>query len=160
MHPNPYGKYIEGRDPLRSLDETAARIASMVRAWPRSKDDESYAAGKWTARQILEHLVHLEVVFTTRIRFALAQDDYRIQPFEQDDWMREEPAPPALTSLDAYLGLRSMNVALLTSLTPTQRLREASHPEWGVVTVEWLAAWCAGHELNHLPQFEAIAGRA
>src|SRR5687767_14453653 len=63
MHPNPYGKYIEGRDPLRSLDETAARIASMVRAWPRSKDDESYAPGKWTARQILEHLVHLEMVF-------------------------------------------------------------------------------------------------
>ena len=158
MHPNPYGKYIEGRDVLASLEETPRRIASLVRAWPRERDEWSHAPGKWTARQVLTHLFHLEAVLATRIRFALAEDGYRIQPFEQDDWMREETPPPALVALEAYVALRAMNVALLRSLSPAQRARTATHPEWGTVDVNWLAAWGAGHERNHLPQIEAVAG--
>jgi hypothetical protein len=157
MHPNPYGQYVEGRDVLASLEEVAQRIAVLVRGWARERDGRSHAPGKWTARQVLAHLAHLEIVFANRLRFALAEDGYRIQSFEQDDWMRAETAPPALVSLDAYVALRAMNVALLRSLTPEQRARTASHPEWGVVDVAWLAAWCAGHERNHLPQLEAVA---
>jgi hypothetical protein len=157
MHPNPYGQFVEGLDPLRCLEETPRRIASLVRAWPRERDEHSHAPGKWTARQVLAHLAQLEMVFSTRLRFALAEDGYRIQPFEQDDWMREETPPPALVSLDAYVAMRGMNLALLTSLTSEQRGRTATHPEWGVVHVDWLAAWCAGHERNHLPQIEAVA---
>lgn len=159
MHPNPYGKYVEGVDVMTSLVETPRRIASLVRGWPRQRDEQSHAPGKWSARQVLAHLAHLEINFSTRIRFALSQDGYQVQPFEQDDWMRAESPPPALVSLDAYVGLRAMNVALLRSLTPEQRARTAAHPEWGVVSVEWLAAWCAGHERNHLPQFEAVAAQ-
>lgn len=158
MHRNPYGTYVEGVDVMRSLEETPRRIASLVRAWPRQRDESSHAPGKWTARQVLAHLAQVEMVFSTRLRFGLAEDGYRIQPFEQDDWMRAETPPPALVSLDAYVALRAMNVALLTSLTPEQRARTASHPQWGAIDVAWLAAWCAGHERNHLPQLEAVAG--
>ncbi len=159
MHPNPYGKYVDGVDVMTSLVATPARIASLVRGWPRTYDERSHVPGKWTARQVLVHLAQLEMNFSIRVRFALAQDGYEVQPFEQDDWMRGETPPPALVSLDAYTALRAMNVALLRSLTAEQRARTASHPEWGSVDVEWLAAWCAGHELNHLPQFEAVASQ-
>ena len=158
MHPNPYGTYIEGIDVMTSLAETPGRIAALVRGWPRERDEWSHAPGKWTARQVLAHLAQLEMVFSTRLRFALAEDGYRIQPFEQDDWMRAETPPPALVSLEVYVALRAMNVALLRSLSAPQRARTAAHPEWGTVDVMWLAAWCAGHELNHLPQVEAVAG--
>lgn len=157
MHANPYGSYIEGRDVMASLEQTPQRIEALVRGWSRDRDERSHAPGKWTARQVLAHLFHVELNFSQRIRFPLAQDGYQIQSFEQDDWMRAESPPPALVSLNAYTALRAMNLALLQSLTPAQRARTASHPEWGSVGVEWLAAWCAGHELNHLPQFEAVA---
>lgn len=160
MHPNPYGRYVEGLDVMTSLRETPARIATLVRGWPRERDEWSHAPGKWTARQVLAHLAHLEMVWSTRLRFALAEEGYRIQSFEQDDWMRAEAPPPALVSLEAYVSLRAMNVALLESISAAQRVRTASHPEWGVVDVMWLAAWCAGHERNHLPQIEAVAARA
>jgi hypothetical protein len=157
MHPNPYGKYVEGLDVLQCLEETPRRIASLVREWPRDFDQRSHAPGKWTARQVLAHLVHIEMVFSTRLRFALADNGSRVQSFEQDDWMREEVPPPALVSLSAYEALRAMNLALLRSLTPEQRSRTAEHPEFGTIDVGWLAAWCAGHERNHLPQIAAVA---
>jgi hypothetical protein len=160
MHPNPYGQYVEGIDVMHSLVETPQRIAALVRAWPRERDEASHAPGKWTARQVLAHLVHFEMVWSTRLRFTLAEDGFMIQSFEQDDWMRAETPPPALVSLEAYVALRMMNVALLRSLAPGQRTRTATHPEWGRVDVMWLAAWCAGHERNHLPQVEAVARAA
>jgi len=158
MFSNPYGKYLEGIDVMTTLVETPRRIAALVRGWPRQRDERSHAPGKWTARQVLAHLAQLEMVWSNRLRFTLAEDGYRIQSFEQDDWMRAETPPPALVSLDAYVALRAMNVALLQSLSAQQRARTASHPEWGVVDVTWLAAWCAGHERNHLPQIETVGG--
>src|SRR5215213_1720359 len=105
MYPNPYSRFVEGREVLASLEETPRRIAALVRGWPRERDEQSHAPGKWTARQVLAHLAQLEMVFSTRVRFALADNEYRNQPFEQDDWMRAEIPPPALVSLDAYVAL-------------------------------------------------------
>jgi hypothetical protein len=157
LNTNPYAKYVEGRDVMRCLDETPKRIESLVRGWPREKDERSHAPGKWTARQVLTHLVHIELMFAVRLRFALAQTDYVVQSFEQDDWMRTESPLPALAGLEAYLALRRMNLALCRSLSAEQRARTLTHPEFGLLNVDWLMAWCAGHELNHAPQFEAVA---
>jgi hypothetical protein len=154
---NPYGKFVEGLDVMQCLDETPKRIESLVRAWPREKDQRSHAPGKWTAQQVLTHLAHIEMVFALRLRFALAQDGYVVQPFEQDDWMKNEPPQSALSALDTYVALRRMTLALCRSLTPAQRAKTFTHPEYGLLDVNWMLAWAAGHERNHLPQIEAVA---
>jgi hypothetical protein len=102
------------------------------------------------------HLSDIEMVFSIRLRFALTSDGYVVQPFEQDDWMRIAPPMPALTALDAYLGMRRLNLQICRALTADQRKRTLSHPEFGTIDVEWLLGWCAGHERHHLPQLEAI----
>jgi hypothetical protein len=122
---NPYAKFVEGLDPLRCLEETPARIESLVRTWPREKDERSHAPGKWTARQVLTHLAHIELMFSIRLRFALGPDGYVVQPFEQNDWMANESSSPALTALDTYVALRRMNLALCQSLTSAQRRRRS-----------------------------------
>jgi len=154
---NPYAKYVEGRDVLQCLEATPARIESLVRAWPRERDEHSHAPGKWKARQVLTHLAHIEMVFTVRLRYTLAQDGYVVQPFEQDDWMANESRHSALAGLDAYVALRRLNLAVCRSLSPAQRSKTLTHPEFGAITVDWVMAWAAGHELNHLPQIEAVA---
>ena len=142
---------------LTCLEGTPARYAALVRGWPRQRDDHSYAPGKWTGRQILVHLAQIEMVFTSRLRFALTAHDYVVQPFEQDDWMALESSVSALEALDAYLGMRRMNLLLCRALTAEQRMRRFTHPEFGEIDVDWLMNWCAGHERHHLPQLETIA---
>jgi DinB family protein len=156
MTTNPYGRYVEGRDPIASLEETSAHIASLVRGWPRSHEERPWAPGKWTGRQILAHLAHIEMVFSTRLRFAVAEDGYVVQPFEQDDWMAAEPAVPALAALDVYLALRTMNLGFCRALDSAALKRIVRHPEVGDITVKWIIEWCAGHERHHVPQLEAI----
>ncbi len=157
MTSNPYGKYIDGREPLRSLEDTPRRIATLVRAWPAATFERSYAPGKWTAAQILVHLAQAEIVLATRLRFALAENGVTIHAFDQDAWMAAEPAFDGLMALDAYVSLRALTLALCRSLSAEQRARTAIHPEFGAISVAWMIEWLAGHELNHLPQIETIA---
>ena len=50
--------------------------------------EESPAPGKWSPHEILCHLADCELVFSFRIRQALAEDHHVIQPFDQEIWAR------------------------------------------------------------------------
>ena len=160
MSNNPYGKYVEGRDPIASLEETSDWIESLVRNWTPELFERSYAPGKWTARQLLTHLVHTEIVFSSRIRFALTTPGYVVVPFDQDDWMKIENTQEGAAAVAAYSALRRMDIAFFKALTPAQRAHKLQHPEYGEIDVEWIIVQLAGHDRHHLPQFEAIAGGA
>ena len=156
MTENPYGRYVAGRDVLTALAETPEHIASIVSGWDEAAFERSYGPGKWSARQILIHLAQAELVFSTRVRFALAETEYVIQPFDQDPWLAVETMAGARLALDAYLAMRRLNLPLWRGLTAAQRARRFTHPAFGELDVDWQLMLIAGHELNHLPQFEAI----
>ena len=156
MQKNPYAGPLGDRDPFQSLGETPDRIRDVVSRWGDAQWNGSYEPGKWTGREILVHLAQTELALTTRVRFALSEDNYRAQPFSQDAWMANETGVDGKTALDAYLALRRLNVRLFRGLTPEQRRRPFQHPEYGELNPEWVAAQLAGHDLHHLAQLERI----
>jgi hypothetical protein len=153
---NPYAEDLGNRIPLDALGDTAERIRRLVEPWSADAFERSYAPGKWSARQILVHLAQTELALTTRARFALSQPGYTAQPFSQDDWMSIDGSADARTALAAYTSLRSLNLAMWRSLTPEQIARGFTHPEYGDLTVGWIMAQMAGHDIHHLKQLEAI----
>jgi uncharacterized damage-inducible protein DinB len=157
---NPYAKQLGEREPLGVLAETAPRLRELVARIGPDRLGQSFAPGKWDVRQTLAHLAHMEAIWATRFRFALADDNYVVQLFEQDDFMRREPSATdadAMAALEAFLALRAWNLAFLRGLTAAERARTFTHPESGQITVQDLIERLAGHDLNHLPQLEAIA---
>lgn len=158
MSTGPYAQDLGGHDPLVSLAEVSSTIADLVAGWTDAQFERSYEPGKWTARQILVHLVHCETVFVDRIRFALTTPGgYTITSFEQEPWMALDPGADARSALSAYVGLRGLTLSLLRRLSPEQRATTLVHPEYGTWTVELVIRALAGHERHHLPQFERIA---
>ena len=157
MHDNPYGEDLGDRDPVTALGQTPQQIRSIVEGWSAEQFERSYAPGKWSARKILIHLAQTEMALSTRVRYALSTPDYEAQSFEQDDWMMADNAAAAVTALDAYTSTRAMNLAMWRSLTFAQLKRTFTHPDFGRIPVEWVAAQMAGHDLHHLKHFEQIA---
>jgi DinB superfamily len=155
--PNPYAADLGNADPLTALAETPERIRTLVQAWQADRWERSYAAGKWTARQIVAHLAQTEIALTTRVRYAASRPGYTAQPFSQDDWITLDSHADARTALNAYLSLRAFNLAMFRNLTPEQRTRTFTHPEYGELTAEWVAAQLAGHDIHHLKQLQQIA---
>ena len=156
MQPNPYGADLGDLEPFKALSETPQKIRTIVERWTDTQYERSYAPGKWSARKILIHLAQTELALGTRARFALTQNGYAAQSFNQDDWMPIDEGMDARTALDVYTTLRKMNVAMWSRLSDAQKDRPFSHPEYGQLSVRWIAAQIAGHDIHHLRQFEQI----
>jgi hypothetical protein len=151
---NPYGEDLGTRRPLDALAETPGTIRQHVASWGDADFEGTYAPGKWSFRKVLVHLAQTELALTTRARFALSQANYAAQPFSQDDWMVIDNQASARSALDAYTTLRQFNLAMWQALTPEQIDREFTHPEYGTLTVGWIMAQMAGHDIHHLRQFQ------
>ena len=156
MNPNPYAADLGDKDPITALAETPHEIARLLESWSDADFGRTYAPGKWSARRILAHLAQAELALGTRVRYALAQDGYMAQSFNQDDWMPLDDHMTARTALNAYLALRQMNLAMWRGLSEAQKTRSFVHPEYGKLNVEWVAAQMAGHDIHHLRHFEGI----
>jgi hypothetical protein len=154
--PNPYAADLGDRDPLEAFSATPFRLKALVEGWTDAQFDRSYAPGKWTMRQVLIHLAQTELALGARTRFALTEDGYTAQNFSQDAWLPIDGGIDARTALDVYTTLRRMNVAMFRRLTPAQRGRTFTHPEYGQLTVAWVTAQMAGHDIHHLKQFEML----
>jgi hypothetical protein len=155
--PNPYANDLGTQQPLDALSSTPEAIRRLVEGWSADRLEKSYAPGKWSARQILIHLAQTEIALGTRARFALAErGGYAAQAFSQDDWAPLDGAVDARTALDAFLAVRHLNLAMWRSLTPAQVDRPFSHPEYGELTVGWIMAQMAGHDIHHFRQLQMI----
>lgn len=152
--PNPYAADLGNRDTLQALGDTPGRIRAVVEQWTEAQFERTYAPGKWSIRKVLIHLAQTELALTTRVRFALSQPGYAAQAFSQDDWLPLDGQADARTALDAYTTLRRFNVAMFRGLTAAQRERTFAHPEYGTLTVGWVANQMAGHDIHHLKQIE------
>jgi len=156
-HKNPYAEDLGSLDPLTALAETPQKIRGLVERWPADRWEKSYAPGKWSARRVLVHLAQTEIALTTRVRFAASQDGYVAQAFSQDDWLPLDDHADGPTALDAYTALRRLNVTMFKGMTSQQRGRAFTHPEYGQLTPDWVAAQLAGHDIHHLKQLERIS---
>jgi hypothetical protein len=156
MKANPYAEALGARAPLDVLADTPGRIRQLVERWGNDHFERSYAAGKWSARKILIHLVQTELALGARVRFALTQDLYSAQAFSQDDWLPLDEHVDARAALDAYTTLRRFTLTMFRNLSRDQLNRTFQHPEYGELTVGWVMAQMAGHDLHHLRQLEHI----
>ena len=89
-----------------------------------------------------------------------AEDDHRIQPFDQDLWARWYGAADADLAIASQAALRAWNLNLFRSIGPNELARVTHHPERGDESVDRIIRMLAGHDLNHLGQLEAVASES
>ena len=157
---NPYARFVDGRDPLVVIAETAAKLATVVQRIGPANLNTIPAPGKWSPREVLCHLADTELAFAFRLRQTLAEPHHVVQPFDQDQWAKPYAAIPAEAALAAFTAVRAWNLVLLGTVPAEAYSKPVSHPERGAMTFGMIVETMAGHDLNHLSQLEAITGRA
>jgi DinB superfamily len=154
---NPYAGQLGTRDPLKVVATTARHLEQLSVALGPVRIEESPAPGKWSPLEILCHLADCELVFSYRIRQALAEDHHVVQTFDQDLWAQTYAGYDAQAAMMTFSCVRQWNLMLLRSLPPQAMQKKMTHPERGLMTFRELIETIAGHDLNHLAQLEAIA---
>lgn len=84
-----YGTYIAkvgDVDLMEELEISVHRLIKFVQDIPMDKYDYRYAEGKWTIKDILQHLIDSERIFAYRaLRFA-RNDSKELPGFEENDY--------------------------------------------------------------------------
>lgn len=149
----PYATYVTGHDPLDVLRTTLTSYREVFGRNTAADWARPWVPGKWTAHQVLVHVTQWELIFSTRIRTALAIPNYVVQPMDQDDLLNiEAPAVDVALATAAFEAVRCMNIALISALTPALRAKVITHPERGPIDIEDLIVTLAGHGAHHLNQ--------
>ena len=158
---NPYETFLNGQDPMTILRETVLTLPAKLAAHEEAgTTDTRPAPGKWTFREILAHMADTETVFAVRLRHAVAEDHYTIQPFDQERWARGYAATDLEEALALFHATRAWNLRFIAAQPPATMEKTLTHPELGTMTFRALVETMAGHDRNHLLQIEAtLAGR-
>jgi hypothetical protein len=114
--------------------------------------------GKWSAREVVQHLADSEMNSAIRLRKLLTEDDAQIQGYDQEHYAaslhyNERPVEPAL---DALRGARATSAQLLDRMSDADWSRAGTHTESGRYTAEdWLRIY-ADHAHNHAAQIRRL----
>jgi hypothetical protein len=152
-------KVLGDDEPMAVLAELPEALRSLTGGVPRRALRTPEAPGKWSMVEVVQHLADSEVVFGYRLRMALAQDEPRLESYDQDLWAarlryREATLRPALALL---LPLRASHLRLLRSLGAEELRRVAVHAERGPGSVTGMIRLAAAHDLVHRRQLARIA---
>ncbi len=135
------------------LSTTPERWQRLVSTLPIDLLTRPPAAGEWSARHCLQHLVDAErQVFPVRLHAFLTGGDF--VDFDPNQQHADLDALPPEQLIGAFASSRQDSLILLEHLKDDDLGRTKQHPKLGIVTLaEMLHTWAA-HDLNHTVQAE------
>ena len=136
---------------LKHLHENVKATRQFVASIPQDRLLHRYAEGKWTIKEILQHVVDDECIYLYRaLRFA-RNDATELPGFDQDHYTRYSGANGREVEdiLHEFGLLRELTVAFLNSLDDAALMRSGV-ADGKRTSVRALAYHIAGHELRHL----------
>jgi uncharacterized damage-inducible protein DinB len=145
-----YTKLAEGNDLIKTLEESNSITLDLLKNIPVSKEDYAYAAGKWSIKQVMSHIIDSERVFAYRaLRFS-RRDATVLPGFEENDYA--ENANVSGRNLDdiknEYLAVRDSTIQLYRYMT-TDMLDFKGFANEVSVTARAIGWIIAGHNVHH-----------
>jgi len=113
--------------------------------------DKVYAPGKWTVRDMIQHLIDCERIFAYRaLRFA-RNDKTALTGFEENDYaITAQASRRSLGELfEEFFTVRQTTIQLFKSFTNEMLMREGQMPS-GSITVLGIGFAIAGHNKHHM----------
>lgn len=144
-------------DLLERLRRGAELVAVSITGAAGSEVDYVPEPGKWSIRQIVAHLADSEIVATMRVRQLIAEENPRLEAWDQNAWAtnldyaRRKPSQ----SLETFRRIRGENYELLKDLPAAAFDRAGQHSQRGQITLRQLLQLIAEHAENHAAQLRA-----
>ena len=150
---------LGSREPLAVMAETPEALRRAVAELSREQDGTPEKPGKWSVRQVVQHLADSELVGGFRFRMVLAHDAPELPAYDQDLWadrLRYQDSELA-TALEDFAMLRTQNLRVLRRATHEDlKNRVMRHAERGDEPLGYMLRLYAGHDLVHLAQIRRI----
>ncbi|MBP2282092.1 putative damage-inducible protein DinB [Flavobacterium sp. CG_23.5] len=152
---SPYINALQNVELIEELEICLHDFIRFVQNIPMDKFDFRYAEGKWTIKDIIQHLIDAERVFSYRAMRISRNDKTPLQGFEENDYVENTNAngrsiQDLLMELSA---VRQSTLLLFKSFSEEQlgRIGVASNAE---VSVRAIGFIIIGHQKHHQKVFQ------
>ncbi len=150
-----YIKAIENVELFEELEISLHDFIKFVQNIPMDKFDYRYAEGKWTIKDIIQHIIDTERIFGYRALRISRNDKTPLPGFEENDYAVNTNANGRSIQelLTEFSAVRASNLLLLKSLTDEQlaRIGTASGHQISVRAIGFLMI---GHLKHHKRIFQ------
>ncbi len=148
-----YASYIAEApdgDLVDHLERRGRDFAALLRGLPETKGDHRYAPGKWTIKDLVQHLCDAERVFAYRILRFSRNDGTALPGWDENIYAANAAADQRKLGdlADEFEAVRRSTVALLRPLSDDQMARSGMANN-NPVTARAIAWIIAGHAVHH-----------
>jgi uncharacterized damage-inducible protein DinB len=153
-HYNPYyetyiGK-IKGQDPIHLLEKLVFDFKVLLSEVPDEKEEFRYAAGKWSVKEVVGHIIDTERIMCTRALCIARGETQSLPGFDENEYVKVAKFDKrTLYDLSHEFGfVREATIAFFKSLSDEELDRKGIANN-NTVTPRALLYIIAGHHLHH-----------
>jgi hypothetical protein len=152
-HPSYYSKYIdlvEDGNIVEILENQKSEMSKLLNSLGEEAANFSYAADKWSIKEVVGHIIDVEKVFTYRaFRFA-RNDKTPLAEFDQDNYIKYANfnARTMIDIAEEFRAVREMSIIQFGSFNDEIMTctGTASGSNFSVRSISYIIA---GHEIHH-----------
>lgn len=146
----PYIEQIPDGEPTYLLEEGLKETIRILALVSEDAASQSYKPGKWSIKDILQHLIDTERIFCFRALSFARGELQKINGYEHDDYAKEAQANNRSLKglLEEFRLLRQSTVKLFQSFDKTMMERSGNANNLSM-TVEQIQCIIIGHEIHH-----------
>ena len=146
-----YVNSVKEDDMMEALSNNTRQFRKFLKHIPGKKINYAYAEGKWTVKELLQHMIDAERVFCYRALSFARKDSAPLPSFDENVWAITAKAPRRKWNdlVDEFKALRAANTAFFASLDEEQ-LQQTGTANNNVMSVAALGFVCAGHVAHHM----------
>ena len=145
----------KGGDVIKNLEEQQLKLASYLEPLTEKQAESGYAAGKWSVKELLGHLIDTERIMAYRA-LAIARGEQQPLPgFDENLYVENARFNeyPLGRLLIQYHAQRNSTIQLVASFTP-EMLSRTGIANGAPITVNEIAEKIAAHEQHHIAILE------
>lgn len=145
-----YIKKVKEDDLLTAMRNCTSQLEKLLNSIPAEKLDFRYAEGKWTVKEVVQHMIDAERVFTYRaLRFA-RKDATPLPGFDENSYTENSLTEQRQWNdlINEFLSLRKASEILFASFNNDQ-LESEGIASGHSIYVLGIGFICAGHVNHH-----------
>ena len=150
-----YINALENLELLEELEISLHDFIKFVQNIPMDKFDYRYAEGKWTIKDIIQHIIDAERIFGYRALRISRNDQTPLPGFEENEYVENTNANARSIQelLTEFSAVRHSNLLLFKSFSEAQLTRlgiASNHP----ISVRAIGFLIIGHQKHHQRVFQ------
>ncbi|HSP88682.1 MAG TPA: putative metal-dependent hydrolase [Ignavibacteriaceae bacterium] len=146
---------------IKEIELLPGKLKKAVAGLNNEQLDTPYRKDGWTVRQVIHHIPDSHINAYVRFKLALTEDQPTIKTYEENEWakLQDYYQTPIEVSLALTEAIHTRWIILLNSLEENNFKKKLKHPDWGLISLDFIVAQYAWHGKHHTSHITSLKER-